>query len=237
MYFKGRELDGKNKLNYVAGKIAGAQRTYLHPHKAGHWLNRLVRAWGRIAVRGAAGKLIREEVNFGNVNRMPESQLRDALRFAQYRRRREKNPEYRDQPQAPLPQRRYLVYETTPCFWNTNCVSMNTTCRGLAQSVLDTPVIDVHDAQREGVRFDLLGLFNCLDHFIEPKRVLNACLALSRAVFIEVHKNEKNTAFSRQHLYAFGKDFLPHIVDPGWHIEDVTEIVQKKGQNCYLVYR
>jgi hypothetical protein len=144
-------------------------------------------------------------------------------------------------PIAPVltpPRARYLVMEPSSLFWSTNCGALNTSCRALCQSTsVGVPVIDWKDVAREGTHFDVFGLFNVLDHFVDPGRVLGEVLAHSRAVFVETHRSSPADTFSRQHLYALGPRFLDHLLPPGWRWEDVTPRLDDGLQSFYWIWR
>ena len=137
----------------------------------------------------------------------------------------------------PLPKERFLVFQSCPCFWGASCISMNCSCRALCSSVLGTPVIDFDDVFREGIKLDVFCICNVLDHFVDPRVILKRALEVSRLVFVDVHTSEEHSTFPRQHLYAFGRNFLDAIREEKWSYVDVTEIVRKPNQYCYLVSR
>ena len=71
---------------------------------------------------------------------------------------------------------------------------------------------------------------------MNPSSVLRTVLDWTKVAFIKTHGEDD---FSKQHLYAFGKDFLQYLGDEGRTSIDVTSKVQSpvggKGDRCYLV--
>jgi len=233
MHFRDQELKDKNKKDYVADKILSLQKSYLHPFKENSLANRLMRLSVKLRSRYNKMVMVNDQVNVGNINVMPKGALNNALGFAKHQS--QTNGAQSTAQPVTLPEKRYLIFETTPCFWTTNCVSMNCTCHALSSAALNTPVIDFKDVDREKIQFDVFGLFNCLDHFVYPKEILKRAVERSRIVFFDVHKSEKEHVFSRQHLYVFGKNFVEHICEQGWQYLDITEEAGIRGQNAYLV--
>lgn len=134
-----------------------------------------------------------------------------------------------------LPRRRYLVWQPSSSFWGANCRSEGTTCQGVAQGMLEAPVIHWEDVERENMRFRVLGLFNCLDHFQEPTELLAQALRCSDYVFIETHKSHPQNTFSRQHLYALGPRFMDQVLPKEASWAALNQEIKDPLQDFYLV--
>jgi hypothetical protein len=226
-----RDLDGGDQVRAddSARAIAGIHHSYTYPERLRGQLTR--------------GRSLRARV----ARRLLGDDQASALSVARVRRRLTRpgaigparTPRADVRPAAATPpEKRYLVMEPSSTFWTTNCVAVGTSCRALCQSpAVGVPVIDWKDVAREEITFDLFGLFNCLDHFVDPGRLLREVLAHSRAVFVETHRGGANDTFSRQHLYAFGPRFLDHLLPSGWRWEDVTPSLDDGLQSFYWIWR
>src|SRR4029078_12834160 len=82
---------------------------------------------------------------------------------------------------------------------------------------------------------DVFGMYNNLDHFLEPIDIIRQALNISRLVFIDVHASGEQHTFSRQHLYSFGKTFFDTVLQKDCSCIDITDVVMKNNQNCYLL--
>lgn len=108
----------------------------------------------------------------------------------------------------PFPAKRVFLTEDTTRGWGSNCVRYGASCRYFASQVLDAEVIPLAEARAEpAFRFDVVGIFNNLDHTRAPVDVLRRCLELANHVLIVTH-NASHAG--RQHQYAFGAEF------PAW---------------------
>lgn len=244
MYLQARELQSESISDHVARHIYEMQKSYLHPYDRGRIGNRVVDLAQRVGRRLGLMNGQQMRPNVFNANTLSLSTIKRSLRMSGYRPSKSSTA---SAPAAPVPSKRYLVYQSSSCFWTTNCVSLNCTCRSMSTTALGTPVIDFGDVARDQIHFDVFGFFNCLDHFVEPKAILARALEHSRVVFIATHRSDEEATFSRQHLYAFGKNFLEAMKEPEWSIADITAHANKPGeqistgsdnspdQNWYLV--
>jgi hypothetical protein len=227
MYLKTRELHSESISDHVAHHIHQMQRSYLHPYDRGRMVNRVVGLAQTVGRRLGLINGERMQSNFFNANALSLSMIKRSLEIPGYRPLETSTASV---PAAPVPSQRYLVYQPTSCFWTTNCVSLNCTCRSMSTTALGTPVIDFGDVSRDQIHFDVFGFFNCLDHFVEPKAILARALEHSRVVFIDTHRSDEEATFSRQHLYAFGQRFLEAMKEPEWSVVDITALADKTGQ-------
>lgn len=103
------------------------------------------------------------------------------------------------------PRLRYLLTEDTTKGWGSNCVRYGASCRYFANMTLGASVIPLNEIQPNGFpRFDLIGIFNSLDHTTYPLDVIRKSLEHSERVLVVTHKASQA---GKQHLYAFGDDF------------------------------
>lgn len=101
--------------------------------------------------------------------------------------------------------------------WGSNCVRYGASCRYFARTVLDAHVIPINEADRTGLpRFDLIGIFNSLDHTTFPMDVIRRCLGLAEHVLIVTHHA---TLAGKQHWFAFSDDFAAWL---GKSLEGIT---------------
>lgn len=229
MLFRDLEAGKRDKLDEAAQAIARVL------HSQGYPAGLRARLAG---LRGRAAALAR---------RLPGMAQPSALQVARLKRALARStgigpsrtPQRPAAPARPrLPRQRYLVVEPTSAFWSTNCTAFGAACRAVCQSsAVGVPVLDWKDVDREGTRFDVFGLFNCLDHFIDPARALREALARSHAVLVEGHRSGPDDTFSRQHLFALGPRFLDHILPDGWRWEDVTPRLDDGLQSYYWIER
>lgn len=107
------------------------------------------------------------------------------------------------------PMRRVFLTEGTTRGWGSNCVRYGASCQYFAQTVLDADVIPLSEAlANPAYRFDLLGVFNNLDHTHEPLEVVRKALRLAPHVLIATHRASHA---GRQHLYGFGDQFADYL--------------------------
>ena len=108
-----------------------------------------------------------------------------------------------------LPIRRCFLTEDTSRGWGSNCVRYGASCRYFTQRVLAADVLPLAAATaNSSSRFDLIGIFNYLDHTISPAAVVRECLELAPNLLIVTHRASQA---GRQHLFAFGDDFAKWI--------------------------
>jgi hypothetical protein len=128
-----------------------------------------------------------------------------------------------------LPAIRFLITEDTCFGWGNNCVRYNGSCRYYAAKVLDVNVLPLAEAvervsSNTTSLFDLLGIFNSLDHMNFPILTIKNGLKIAKNIIVVTHHA---THAGKQHRFAFGEKF------PDWlrsnlgdvNVEDVTTSV------------
>lgn len=108
-----------------------------------------------------------------------------------------------------LPTRRCFLTEDSSLGWGSNCVRYGASCSYFTQRVLAADVLPLAAATaNSSSRFDLIGIFNYLDHTISPTAVVRECLELAPNLLVVTHRASQA---GRQHLFAFGDDFAKWI--------------------------
>lgn len=103
------------------------------------------------------------------------------------------------------PHERVFLTEDTTLGWGSNCVRYGASCRYFTNQVLGATVLPLAEVSTDtGSRFDVIGIFNNLDHTTKPMDVLRRCVRLANHVLVVTHHASHA---GRQHLYAFGAEF------------------------------
>lgn len=89
-------------------------------------------------------------------------------------------------------------------FWGLNCSMFGDSCTALASRVLSASVVPYEQFSNSTVTYDLIGIFNVLDHQDDPLSLLRLCLSKCRAVVCLGHE----APISPQHQYGLGRTFF-----------------------------
>lgn len=120
-------------------------------------------------------------------------------------------------PASPLPKHRYLLTKNSTLGWGSNCVRYGGSCRYFSHLVLDAPPLPFDEVYRQrSHRFELIGIFNSLDHIGEPMGVIRRALDIADHVLLVTHQARRA---GNQHLYAFSDNF------PSWLTEVLDGVV------------
>lgn len=103
------------------------------------------------------------------------------------------------------PRHRYLLTQENTNGWGSNCVRYGASCRYFAHTMCDASVIPINELiyQNGSQRFDLIGIFNTLDHTMFPLDLLKKALELSDYILVVGHTG---TGAGKQHLFSFCDD-------------------------------
>jgi len=139
-----------------------------------------------------------------------------AVRAAAALRRTPRPVEYRPEH---LPRHRYLLTRDTSVGWGSNCVRFGGSCRYFAQAVLGAEILPFDEAERRGPRrYDLVGIFNSLDHVTFPLDVVERALRLAPHVLMVTHHA---SLAGKQHWFALGDELPRWLAD---HLPDVRAL-------------
>jgi len=130
-----------------------------------------------------------------------------------------------------FPSKRYLIRETTSLFWGGNCMARGVTCSGISSGFLQAFPVDFKDIERERIKLDVLGFYNCLDHFFEPMAILKTAMRVSKQLIFVGHKYSE---LSKQHQFALGPGFDDYLRSLGWRVANISkEVLMNKHLDSY----
>ena len=136
---------------------------------------------------------------------------------------------------AHLPARRYLLTRDTSVGWGSNCVRFGGSCRYFAQTVLGAEILPFDEAERRGPRrFDLVGIFNSLDHATFPLEVIERALRLAPHTLLVTHHASRA---GKQHWFALGDDLAVWLSArlPGVRAIDLRAEVEGERHDCNYI--
>lgn len=164
-----------------------------------------------------------------------------ATNMARYLMRlRNRRDRLRDRWQAPnssdqrKPASIYFVPLQSSRFWGLNCSMFGDTCSAISREVSGSTVLpyEMFLGMAERHKFDLVGLFNVLDHQDDPIALLKRCISGARAVICTSH----NAPFSQQHHFGLGAEFFNKLPDTIGNCEVVDFRVGEAGSDSmYLI--
>jgi len=130
------------------------------------------------------------------------------------------------------PESLYLLTHDTTRAWSSNCTRYGASCKYFARTILDAHVIPMDEARGQGLTFDLVGVFNILDHTTFPSEVLRTLLDVSRHVLVVSHDARRA---GKQHMFALGDDFAEWLRESitGVCVEDLRDEVDVGGASDY----
>lgn len=118
-------------------------------------------------------------------------------------------------------------------FWGLNCSMYGDSCGTIANRVLGATVVSYPQFSESLATFDVIGIFNVLDHQDDPLSLLRQCLSKSRAVICLGHE----APISPQHHYGLGRRFFESLEKTigSCYIEELSS--RDSGTVLYLLAR
>jgi hypothetical protein len=104
--------------------------------------------------------------------------------------------------------KKYFLPQSTSYGWGTSDVSFGISSTKLAAKLFDLKILPLKDAAKSGQQFDLMGIFNFLDHFTDPLETLEIAMESSNLIVISVHQPP---FAGKQHQFAIDKNFITFL--------------------------
>jgi hypothetical protein len=105
------------------------------------------------------------------------------------------------QPVNTEPIDRYFISCNSSILWGKNCQSLNVQCETALQNVFGAAIVGLDDLKMEKLHFDLIGIYNSLDHYKNPLGLLRKLFEFAGYIYLEGHYREGSNG--KQHLYFF----------------------------------
>jgi hypothetical protein len=115
---------------------------------------------------------------------------------------------------------RYLLHEATSLCWSSGCNGEGVNCRSLASVLLGVGTMSIVEAIKQGLKVDLVGVYNTLDHVIDPIATVGNLLKVSRAILIVNHAQE---VISKQHHFVLRPGFVEFLRNKGFDVQDISD--------------
>ena len=108
------------------------------------------------------------------------------------------------------PKEMYLIKDDSLAHWGVGCIRYGKNCSYFSSKLLNVTLLSYGDQLIESkdkkfAKFDLISIFNILDHTREPKATVSNLLRMSKNLLIVTHAA---SLAGKQHKFAFG-DSLP----------------------------
>jgi hypothetical protein len=109
------------------------------------------------------------------------------------------------------PVKKYFVPLKSTKFWGENCSMYGDSCTATAIGFMNIEGMSLQQfslIENESL-FDVVGLFNVLDHQDDPLALLRMCLQRARVTIVMSH----NQPFGKQHQFGLGERFFENLGD------------------------
>jgi hypothetical protein len=127
----------------------------------------------------------------------------------------------------------YYISHDSSFLWGKSCKSLGVDCRRALKNIFGVQIVSLEEVQTEKLRFDLVGIFNSLDHFRNPISLLRQVFQFTDYIYLEGHCAEED--WGKQHLYFLEKDvfrMLPSVLPGG---EAIADFKGRGSQHWYSI--
>ena len=133
-----------------------------------------------------------------------------------------------------IPRRRtdcYYIRHDSSFLWGKNCKSLGVDCSTALKNCFGTQILSLEEVKAEKIRFDLVGIFNSLDHYRDPFELLRQIFEFTDYIYLEGHCAQAD--WGKQHLYFLQEEVfsaLPRLLP---FAEEVSDFKGRAPQNWY----
>jgi PAS domain S-box-containing protein len=127
----------------------------------------------------------------------------------------------------------YFIKCDSSISWGKNCKSLNVDCETVLQNVFGADVIGLEDIPLEKRRFDLIGIYNSLDHYKNPIHLLGRLFEFTDHIYLEGHHREGSNG--KQHFYFLEPRTIRQLPKLLKMAEVVPEFKNRAAENHYSV--
>ena len=131
----------------------------------------------------------------------------------------------------------FLITDNSAVSWGENDNYKSINSRALSREFFDLKILDIDEAKKNHLKYDLFGFFLSLDHSSDPKKVLDLAFKQSKYVIIHSHINPKVT---KQHFFSLTNQFPEYLKKKGIYVNNISELVfekksEKSQKEMYLL--
>ncbi len=127
----------------------------------------------------------------------------------------------------------YYINHGSSTLWGNNCKSLGVDCHTALQNVCGVQSMNFEDIETEKIHFDLVAIFNSLDHYKNPVKLLCRIFEFTDHIYVEGHHSREGGG--KQHFYFLEEDTiraLPQILPVA---EAVLDFKGRAAEHCYSI--
>ena len=128
--------------------------------------------------------------------------------------------------------KKYLFVDNSILTWGQNDNFKSVNSKSFASEFFDLEIIDINNFQ-QNKKIDIFGIFHTLDHTLEPKKILELALRISKVVVVYAHVDEN---LNKQHLFSLTPDFLKYLKNKKIFSLNLTKKINKKYSSPELYF-
>jgi PAS domain S-box-containing protein len=127
----------------------------------------------------------------------------------------------------------YFIRCGSSMLWGRGCKSLGLDCMTALEKVFCTPITTFGDIRAEKLHFDLIGIYNALDHYKDPIELLRQVFEFTNYVYLEGHHREASNG--KQHLYFLEPSTIRQLPNLLKVAEVVTDFKNSVTEHHYSV--